>query len=92
MEEHCYIIIFDICDANQNSDALIKAIKQYSRWGKISNSAWAVVSAKSCIQIRDNLKQYIEKNDTLMVIQSGKSAAWTMASASDLWLRENLIK
>lgn len=92
MEEHCYIIIYDLCDPGHDYDSLIRAIKQYSRWGKISESAWAVVTTKNSEQIRDNLKQYVDKNDKLMVIQSGRNAAWTLACASDQWLKENLIK
>lgn len=92
MEEHCYIIIYDLCEPGRDYDSLINAIKQYSRWGKISESAWAVVTFSNSVQIRDNLKQYMDKNDMLMVIQSGRNAAWTLASASDQWLKENLVK
>lgn len=92
MEEHCYIIIYDLCDPGRDYDPLISAIKQYHRWGKISESAWAVVTTNNSVQIRDNLRQYIDNNDKLMIIQSGKNAAWTLASASDQWLRENLVK
>lgn len=92
MEEHCYIIIYDLCNPGRDYANLISAIKQYSHWGKISESAWAVVTSNNSVQIRDNLKKYVDKNDKLMVIQSGRNAAWTLASASDLWLKENLIK
>jgi CRISPR/Cas system-associated endoribonuclease Cas2 len=92
MNEHCYIIIYDLCDPGRDYTNLINTIKQYSRWGKISESAWAVVTSDDCVQIRDNLKRYLDKNDKLMVIQSGRNAAWTIASASDQWLKENLVK
>ena len=92
MEEHCYIIIYDLCEPDRDYESLKQAIKEYTRWGKISQSAWAVVPSQDCVQIRDNLKKFIDNNDKLMVIQSGKNAAWTIANASDKWLKENLIK
>jgi predicted transcriptional regulator len=71
---------------------LYSALKKYSRWGKITESAWAIVTSHTYVEIRNNLKQYIDSDDRLMVIKSGKSAAWTKAIASDQWLKENLIK
>lgn len=92
MEEHCYIVIYDLCRPGMDYNSLIRAIKQYHRWGKISKSAWAIVTDKTSEQIRDELRDFMDKNDRLMVVRSGKDAAWTNAFASDQWVKENLIK
>lgn len=92
MEEHCYIVLYDLCKPTRDYASLYRALKQYSFWGKITESAWAIVTTQTYVEIRDNLKQFIDADDRLMVIKSGQSAAWTKAIASDQWLKENLIK
>ena len=92
MEEHCYIISYDLCAPDRNYDELYKAIKSYAYWGKLTESTWAIVTSQSYTQIRDNLKTHIDNNDRLIVIQSGRAAAWTKIMASDNWAKTNLIK
>lgn len=92
MEEHCYIISYDLCTPDRNYDELYKAIKSYTYWGRLTESTWAIVTSQSHIQVRDFLKSHIDPNDYLIVIQSGKAAAWTKIMASDNWAKINLIK
>lgn len=92
MEEHCYIVLYDLCKPNKDYTSLYSALKTYSYWGKITESAWAIVTTQTYVEIRDNLKQYIDPDDRLIVIASGRSAAWTKTIASDQWLKDNLIK
>lgn len=92
MEFHCYIIIYDLRTPGRNYSSLYQAIKDYGTWGKISESAWAVVSSQNSVEIRDNLMKYLDSNDRLMVVRSGQDAAWVNAMASKDWLQENLVK
>ena len=92
MEQHCYIISYDLCQPGRNYDELYQGLRSFSNWGKLTESTWAVVSCKTCIEIRDFLSQYIDSNDRLVVILSGQYAAWTKLIATDKWLKENLIK
>lgn len=92
MEYHSYIIIYDLRAPGRNYENLYKAIRDYGTWGKISESAWAIVSLQNSVAIRDNLMKFIDSNDRLMVIKSGQDAAWVNAMASKDWLQENLIK
>lgn len=89
---HCYIIIYDLCAPGQNYQELYGAIKSFSQWGKLTESTWAVVSDKSSADIRDYLRQFIDKNDRLMVVQSGCNAAWQNMMASNDWIRLNIVK
>lgn len=90
--EHCYIIIYDLCTPGQDYQELYSAIKSFPHWGKLTESAWAVVSDKSPADIRDYLRQLIDKNDRLMVVQSGCNAAWQNMIASNDWVRLNIVK
>lgn len=90
--EHSYIILYDLCAPNRNYDELYKAIKAFGTWGKITESAWAIVSTWDSAKIRDYLMQYIDKDDRLFVMLSGQDAAWYRAIAETEWLKNNLVK
>ena len=92
MEKHCYIISYDLCKPGRDYMGLYQAIKAYGYWGKLTESTWAVVTYESPVEIRSHLQQYLDSNDRLIVIQSGKSAAWTQVLASNDWVKEALVK
>lgn len=92
MEEHCFIISYDLLQPNRDYDELYAAIKSYSIWGRLTESTWAIVTNQSYIEIRNFLRTHIDSNDRLIVIQSGRSAAWTKIMASEDWAKSALIK
>lgn len=92
MEQHCYIISYDLCRPGKDYSSLYKAIKSFPGWGRLTESTWAIVCSGSVVQIRDYLMQYMDANDRLVVILSGRAAAWTKLLASNDWLRNNLAK
>lgn len=92
MEEHCYIITYDLRVPGRNYNDLIDAIKHYAHWGHLTESSWAVVTNKTTVEIRDDLKRFLDANDRLIVVQSGRNAAWFKCLASDSWIRENIVK
>lgn len=89
---NCYIVSYDLCAPRRDYNALYTAIKSYRYWAKITESTWAILSDKTVVEIRDFLKGYIDDNDRLIVVRSGKIAAWSNALASNEWLRNNLVK
>ena len=92
MEQHCYIVSYDLCRPGRDYSSLYRAIKFFPGWGKLTESTWAIVGPGSAVQIRDYLMQFIDANDRLVVILSGREAAWTKLLASNDWLRNNLAK
>ena len=90
--QHCYIISYDLFQSCYDYSLLFRAIKSFPKWAKIHNSLWAVVSEATAYEIRDYLSRYIDEEDNLIVIKSGRSAAWTNIIASDLWCKINLVK
>lgn len=92
MEMHCYIISYDLCKPGKDYTSLFQAIKAYQYWGRLTETTWAVVTPYNSVEIRDSLLQYIDDNDRLIVIQSGKFAAWTKVMASNDWIKEALVK
>ena len=86
---NCYIISYDLV-RNRNYDQLHIAIKQYSKWAHVTESTWAVVTAKSAVQVRENLLQAMDSDDRLFVVKSGVEAAWQNSICKNAWLKENL--
>lgn len=89
---HCYIILYDLRAPGRNYEDLYKAIKSYGIWGKLTESAWAIVSDEDSVQIRNYLMKYMDSNDRIVVIKSGQEAAWNNARASNDWLQKNIGK
>lgn len=92
MEEHCFLISYDLVAPNRNYTDLYEAIKGYGFWGRLTESTWAIISSKTAVEIRNDLLSHIDKNDRLIVVQSGRSAAWTKVMASDSWVKQYIVK
>lgn len=84
-----YIISYDLIN-QRNYDELYGAIKSYDSWAHISESTWAVVTSKTAVQVRDHLKKFVDGDDRLMVVKSGKEAAWSNVLCKSQWLKDNL--
>lgn len=91
MEKHCYIIMYDLRAPGRNYEQLYQAIKSYGIWGKLTESSWAIVSSQTAENIRNFLLSFIDSNDRVMVVLSGKSAAWNNMMADNNWLKTNLV-
>lgn len=92
MEEHCFIISYDLCQPNRDYSSLYNAIKAFGTWGRLTESTWAIVSSRTCSEIRDYLMRFIDNNDRLIVLLCGRHAAWTKLIANNSWVKENLAK
>ena len=65
-----YMITYDLNKEGQNYDKVIGAIKDcaiscYSGW----KSSYLIKSSMTAKQIRDNIAQYLDGNDALLVIE-----------------------
>jgi len=85
----CYIISFDL-NPNRNYYNLFEAIKSYGTWAKITESTWAIVTEVGVTQIRDNICQYINPDEKILVVKSGGMAAWRNAVGDVDWLKKYL--
>ena len=85
----CYIITYDLRNSRDYA-SLHKAIKRHSKWAKVTESTWAVLTEKSATEIRDNLSKVMDSDDRLFIIKSGVEAAWRNSICENEWLKENL--
>ncbi len=84
-----YIITYDLVK-ERDYESLHEAIKQYSKWARVTESTWAVVTNKKASEIRDELRQVMDSDDRLFVVKSGVEAAWRNSRCKNEWLKENL--
>lgn len=77
-------VSYDLHKPGQDYSSLIKAIKAYPTKTQINKSDWILYTSDSCKTIRDNLKKYIDSNDTLFVAELSEKPGW--------WASYNLNK
>ena len=73
MDEKLYCISYDLIAPGRDYEELYKAIKSFSAWWHQTESVWFVKSSNDAAVIRDYLKQSIDTNDKLFVIQVVKN-------------------
>ncbi|WP_127575271.1 CRISPR-associated protein Cas2 [Paenibacillus barengoltzii] len=91
MNDKSYLISYDLIAPGRNYDKLFEAIKAYPKWAKLLESVWVIKSSRSAAEVRDNLQNYIDKNDKLIVMNLSREAAWyNLPDTVTKWLQENL--
>lgn len=85
----CFLVQYDLRKA-RDYGSLYEAIKSYATWAHILESSWAVVTTKSAAEVYAHLRQYMDADDGLFVVRSGKEAAWRGVICRDQWLKDNL--
>ena len=70
------IISYDLLKPGTNYDGLISRIKKYSGCCKLTESCWLVSTTCSAVQVRDDLKLYMDANDRIFVAALTGEAAW----------------
>lgn len=88
---HCFIISYDLCTPDRSYDDLFSVLRSFTSWGRLTESSWAVVTSESYVEVRDKIWRVMGGNDRLIVIQSGRSAAWSNVLANDEWVKQNIV-
>lgn len=91
MSSSKYIIGYDLNKSGQDYTALIEGIKKLggNDWWHCLDSTWIIPHAGPATAIRDNLMQYIDANDELLVtkLESGEWATYGFNGACAKWLQ-----
>jgi hypothetical protein len=83
----CYVVTFDAIDI----ETIRTRLKTLSAYCPIHPHAWAVVTDKTAVQLRDFLSQGFPTS-RIFVVRSGTEAAWLNAygEKNNEWLKKNL--
>lgn len=73
-------------------EALIKYIKSYQLWAKPLDSFWLIKTDFSAVNVRDAIRQYIDENDKILVMDvTADEAAWSnLPKDVANWIKNNL--
>ena len=47
MQQHCYLVSYDLCQPGRNYNELYNVLKGYEHWGQLTESFWAIISTKN---------------------------------------------
>ena len=88
-----FLITYDLSGPGRNYSALIEAIKRISgTWARPVQSTWIVVGNITPIKIRETLKEYLDGNDKLLVLEVSATNWAALNTAPDVsdWLRRQV--
>ena len=77
------IVVYDLCGDDKNYDGLIRRLKTFPKCIKINKSSWLINTTYNCEKVRDELKTYIDGNDSLFVAALTGEAAWYNVESSN---------
>lgn len=84
------IITYDLCKPGRNYDDLYDYLKSFSVWARITESTWFISSDKSCVTIRDEIKNIVDSNDRIFVAELTGVAAWLNVICGSDYLKKHL--
>lgn len=88
-----YIIGYDLHPSKgDNYDKLFAALEAMgSGYWDCLESTWLVITEKTAMQIRDELKPHLKDDDRLLVMRYGEGAAWLgFKDECQTWLEDKL--
>lgn len=82
---------YDLNKSGQNYDKLIDALTAYGTYWHHLDSTWLIRTTKTCVEVRDELKAFIDGNDELLVAELSGVAAWAgFSDSGSKWIKEHL--
>jgi hypothetical protein len=82
-----FLINYTLNLPDRSYDELITGIKKYA-WVNVGRSSWAVSTSSTASQIRDDLKRFIDINDSLFVAEiEGSWASFHLPPKVAEWLK-----
>lgn len=72
------LVGYDLNSPGQDYSDLVASLKSNPQWWHYLDSTWLIRTTQTPVQVRDDLRKLIDKNDELLVMDvTGRSAAWS---------------
>ena len=83
-------ISYDLNSPGQDYETIIKEIKSLGIWEKVQKSLWYVQSTLTVKQVSDRLTQYIDTNDSIIVIDASnnKAISYGLSDEVDKYIKD----
>jgi hypothetical protein len=85
-----FLITYDLNRPGQDYSGLLKEIKGYGCWAKLSESSYAISTASTPDQVYSHLSQYLDESDTIYVIALHQPYCGRGPKAVNDWLEKFL--
>lgn len=63
------LVAYDLNKSGQEYDVLIEAIESYVYYAEIQRSVWYLKTNQTATEVKEYLKQFIDRNDSLFVCE-----------------------
>ena len=85
------LISYDLIAPGKDYEKLYEYLKGFPYWAKPLESLWVVKTSKEYDIVRDEIKDFIDANDKLIVVDiTGDAMAWYgLSSEVSQWLLNN---
>ncbi|WP_312754066.1 CRISPR-associated protein Cas2 [Rummeliibacillus suwonensis] len=83
------LITYDLNSPGQDYKKLYEKIKSYGSWAHYLDSVWFVQTTKNISDIRDDLKQVIDKGDHIFICTVNDYSGWTNKKLWE-WLKDRI--
>jgi hypothetical protein len=87
-----YVISYDLRSSGQDYSGFYDAVEKCGKCIKPLESFFLVNSSKSASQIRDTLKEVVDRNDRIIVLKLSGEAAWAGYPDKDGLIIKNFIE
>lgn len=85
----CYIVTYDLNKENKRPN-ILKDVKSYGTWAKLSESSYAIVTSDSCKAVYDNLSKHLDSDDNCYIVSLRKPFYGRGPNDVNEWLVNNL--
>jgi hypothetical protein len=86
------LITYDLNRPGQDYSKLFDYLKRFGTWCHPLDSTWLIRSAKSVVDVRNELKAYVDGNDGVLVmnVTGANWASLGLSAQVNDWLRQHV--
>ncbi len=87
-----YLISFSLND-NSDYDRVSERIRTYSKWARVMDNVWFVLSDSKLTEVRESISSIINENGGSVMVVKVNNDAWGTYSVSKEvtdWMKENI--
>lgn len=88
----CVVVVLELEAGPRNAERIYSEIKAFGNWWHCIGGVWIIRTSFTAKAIREKLRQRLEADDRLLVLELSGEATWSgFSGESAAWLKDNLI-
>lgn len=85
-----FSITYDLTAPGRDYEGLYEAIKKHGTWWHYLESTWLISTNKTASQIWSDLSQYIDKDDSLLIIEVRNNVSGWLPNKAWEWIHTHV--